>query len=41
MADEKIIQKSGIERQTEILAAALEKAQTNGGVLLLELVRNG
>ena len=34
MADEKIIQKSGIERQTEILAAALEKAQTNGGVLL-------
>ena len=34
MADEKVIQKSGIERQTEILAAALEKAQTNGGVLL-------
>ncbi|MEL4865040.1 MULTISPECIES: ArdC family protein [Bacteroides] len=34
MDEEKVIQKTGTERQAEILAAALEKAQKNDGVLL-------
>lgn len=34
MAEETIQKKSGAERQTEILVAALERAKENGGVLL-------
>ena len=34
MAEEGILKKTGAERQTEILVAALENAKENGGVLL-------
>ena len=36
MAEEVIPKKTGVERQAEILVAALERASQNGGILLNE-----